>query len=242
MQELNDNENVMIGVFFFILFLLFGMMTYLVLKKGFSEINLIFSIATICFMGGSFLCSIDFFVHGKLIGAPPDPFGEILPLIGTLFYIWAPFGIFLSGKFILHGIDSYREIIPIGIFLFLIAVTGLFLTTSGGLVILEGTTPTRGTWYGTIVISLVLIVAIYYYSQIYQKAPDLRNELTFLIGGILLGIVSLLSVLFSKGDPNLLPSEFSTPFLILINVGILISAFAFTNIPQTLHLSKEMKS
>jgi hypothetical protein len=101
------------------------------------------------------------------------------------------------------------------------------------LVILEGTTPGRGTWYGTIVISIILIASLYYYIKIYQKSPDLRDQLSFLIGGIILGIVSLGSVLVSTGDLNILPMEFSPVFLVLINVGILISAFAFTNIPHS---------
>jgi hypothetical protein len=225
------NENTMLGLFFFALFLLFGLMTFLVLKKGTSEINLIFSISTISFMFGSLLCSIDFFVLANVIG--PPPLADILPIIGTLFYLWAPIGIFLSAKFILHGIDSYKEPVPIILVVFLLGVSGLFLFTSGGLVILEGTTPGRGTWYGTIVISIILIASLYYYIKIYQKSPDLRDQLSFLIGGIILGIVSLGSVLVSTGDLNILPMEFSPVFLVLINVGILISAFAFTNIPHS---------
>ncbi|MHA2339384.1 MAG: hypothetical protein ACXACX_18930 [Candidatus Hodarchaeales archaeon] len=212
------NENIVLGIFFFILFLLFGLMTYLVLKKGTSEINLIFSISTISFMFGSLLCSIDFFVIADVIG--PPPLADILPVLGTLFYLWAPIGIFLSAKFILHGIDSYKEPVPIILVIFLLGVSGLFLFTSGGLVILEGTSPGRGTWYGTIVISIILIA-------------DLRDQLSFLIGGIILGIASLTSVLISTGDLNILPMEFSPVFLVLINVGILISAFAFTNIPHS---------
>jgi hypothetical protein len=228
---LQFNEYSILGIFFLLLFLLFGLMTYLVLRKGTSEINLIFSFATIAFMLGSFLCAIDFFAVGGLIGTPP--LADILPVIGTLLYLWAPLGIFLSAKFILHGLDSYKEIVPIAVILFLAGITVLFLTTSGGLVILENTTPGRGTWFGTIVISIVLAIGLYYYLKIYQKAPDLRDQLLFLIGGIGLGLISLITVLFSSGDPQLLPMEFNWPFLVLINVGILIAAFAFTNIPHT---------
>ena len=233
MQTISEDN--ILGFFFFILAVLFGIMTYLVLRKGKSEINITFSLATIAFMLGSLLCSLDFFAKAGTL--PLFSGFEILGNIGTLLYLWAPFGIFLASKLILHGTDSYKEIVPIAVFVFLIGVTFIFVFTSdilGITPIVTGTTPSKGTWFGTIVISVVLIVSLYYYFKIYQKSPDLRNQLSFLIGGIILGIFSLASVLLSTNDPDLLPMEFDAIFLSMINIGILISSFAFTNIPDNL--------
>lgn len=235
-----NNELLAIGIFFGLLGILFLIMTYFVLRNGMTEINIVFSVSTLLFALGSFLCSMDF--SNRAIFNPPLNLPSFIPDIGTLAYLWAPLGILFAGKFILHGIRSWKEITSLGILGLFILITIIYIVSIAQPILINATGPTRGTWFGTIVISFALLIALFEYFQIYTIASDLRLQISYLLGGIMLGILGLFAVLFSSGNVNVLPQEFQPEFALLINVGVLLAAFSFTNIPQHLRINLGLKS
>src|SRR3989304_5551221 len=98
--------NLVAGMFFNLLLILFLVMLYLVFKKSRSEPSIAFSIAIVAFIIGSLFCALDFYSRAGILSNIVLP-GDYMGLIGTLAYLWAPFGIFIAAKFILHGVQSW---------------------------------------------------------------------------------------------------------------------------------------
>jgi hypothetical protein len=73
-----------------------------------------------------------------------------------------------------------------------------------------------------------------------SDSPELRSKILSLILGLIIGVIGVISAFLSSNDPFLLPMEFTSPSGLVINIGLLLTALAFTNIPDKLRNSREV--
>ncbi|MFW9856347.1 MAG: hypothetical protein ACFFFG_14940 [Candidatus Thorarchaeota archaeon] len=212
--------DILMGSFFGILGIAFTLLTLLILRSNRNQINLTFGFSTILFGVSSFICMLAFYGFQA----------EALGFIGNIIMIWAPTAIFFAGKLILDGRDgAYRSPLAIVVFgaylLFTIAYALLYFSASFQL--------SRSVLVGALIVSVALVLSAYVFGQIYQvsaDSPDVRNKILFLILGLVIGFIGIISAFLSTND-ILVPMTFASVSGLVINIGILLAGLAFTNIP-----------
>lgn len=213
----------LMSFFFAVLGVLFFLFTGLVLRHNRNAINLTFGFSTIFFGISSFLCVLAFM--GIQV--------EVLGFTGNVIMIWAPLGMFLAGKLILDGRDGWKRA-------FSISVVVVFILITMGYTILyfvEGLKLSRSVFTGALIVSIALALTGYVFTQVFLESsdsPELRRKITFLLIGIGVGIIGVISAVLSSNDPFILPMELASVSGLIINIGIFTATLSFTNIPDML--------
>jgi hypothetical protein len=212
--------DVLMASFFGILGVAFTILTWLILRASRNEINLTFGLSTILFGVSSFFCMLAFL----------DFSTAEIGFIGNIIMIWAIVPIFFSGKLILEGrAGAFKNPLSLVVFggylLFTVGYAVLYFTQDFPL--------SRSVLVGALIVSIALALSAYVYFQIYQASadsPEMRNKILFLILGLVIGFVGIISAFLSTND-IIVPMDFATPSGLVINIGLFLAALAFTNIP-----------
>lgn len=147
-------------------------------------------------------------------------------------YLWSPIGIYLAAVTIRHGFHAYREPMSILVFVVFIVISFVFIATT-----IFPDPPNRQIWYGTILLSGIMTLIAYQYYKIMIEVPEIKNQIQFLLLGIIVGGIGLILALSSSNfNPQVLPMEFEGIAGATINFGVLIASFAFTSIPDKLRI------
>ncbi|UCE12304.1 MAG: hypothetical protein JSV04_08885 [Candidatus Heimdallarchaeota archaeon] len=215
--------DLLMGAFFATLGVSFSILTWLVLRHSRNTINLTFGFSTVLFAISSFFCALAY--SGFQF--------EVVGFIGNVIMIWAPLGMFLAGKLILDGRLAYKS--PLSIVVFIIF---LFITVSYGvLYFIDDFQLSRSVFTGALIVSFALILTGYVFGQVYLESadsPELRTKIAFLMAGVAIGISGVISAVLSSNDPFVLPMELASVSGLVINIGLLVTALAFTSIPEKL--------
>jgi hypothetical protein len=215
--------DIVMGAFFALLGVLFLLFTWLVLRHSRNNINLTFSFSTIAFSISSFLCALAYMGFQALY----------VGFVGNIIMIWAPLGMFIAGKLILDGQNGWKSplsLVVLGSFLLITIVYSV-------LYFVQSVQLSRSVLTGAVIVSVALVLTAYVFTKIFLESPDspeLRSKISFLIVGIGIGIVGVISAVLSSNDPFVLPMQFASVSGLIINIGLLVSTLAFTNLPEKL--------
>lgn len=215
--------DVLMGSFFGILGFAFTFLTWLILRHNRNEINITFGLSTTLFGVSSFICSLAYF----------GVVAEILGFIGNVIMIWAPLGMFFAGKLILDGRDAaFKSKFSISVFggylVFTVAYALLYFDQSFQL--------GRSVLVGALIVAIALALSAFVFTQVYRESsdnPEMRNKILFLIFGLAIGFIGIVSAFLSTND-IFVPMQFASVSGLVINLGLLLTALAFTNIPVRL--------
>jgi hypothetical protein len=178
----------------------------------------------------SFICAVAFFGF------------EHIGYVGNLIMFWAPVGILISGMLIIYGKPAgYKHPLTIAVFSGFAVLSLTYIANilaNGKLIPLLDTVNVT-----SFLISVLLLFAIGVYLKVYRLVPDSRQKIIFLICGMFITIVGLMGLVATSPN-NVLgihgAMELQPYFGITVNIGILVAAIAFTNIPARLELKTTM--
>ena len=217
-----------ISAFFGLIGILFIILAFLLLRKGINEINFFFILGVIALAISSFICMLAFG------GFMPNDLKDGAGIFGNILMFWAPVFFFISGMIILYGstvLKTFKSLPSYVVF----GLTGLYLIITL-IYVLGGFELSRALVAGASVLVFGLLVNIIIYYLVYKEIPEQRNNLTFLLLGMIVSVVAVVIQVASNPTQGLfiLPMEFDAIPGFMINAGILIFTLAFTSIPREL--------
>ena len=191
---------------------LFFLVTFLVLRKSRTNVNISFALGSFFFGLGTLLAGLGYF----------DSSLEYLWTYATICITLGPSGYFIAGKFIVDGDKSFRSLETYIVLLIeTLSVIGIFL-------FYDKYSVNDSTKIWDFVLVIILIFCTYQFYKVYEIAPALHIKLQFLLFGLLISIISLsinLVVLFITNEGTLLRT--SIPVL-----GEIMVVLSFTSIPE----------
>ncbi|MFX0091216.1 MAG: hypothetical protein ACFFBD_05585 [Candidatus Hodarchaeota archaeon] len=215
-----------LAILYYLLSLLFIILTLILLKKSTSLINKIFATSTILY-----------FLFGIVMGTQRlelfAPWGQdlLLNLLSNFLFVVAPLGMMFSAYMIVDG--EYRlKSYPLWIFAVIYTIAG-FLTWIFRFIFPIFDEPFNLNFFNfliNVVGSVPLILSTIQYGRLIRETEQFRNQLYILIVGFIIAIIGLL--LFAiLALMNAI--AFQAGSMVVIVVGLVISIVAFIYRPTT---------
>ena len=194
-----------------ILFLLF--MSFLVLKKSTSIVNIYFVFTPIIF---------SIMIFSVLM----NNYLSIPAVITEILYIIAPLGILFSSWYIFHGnnlFKHYPNLIFLAVYLSYLVIMVAFINDELYKNLIFS--------FDHLIIVLPFSLAIINFIKLIKESPDQKGQIRFLIVGLLINIIGFII----RGVVQFLSNVESIEGLIITLIGIILVLFAFRSIDQTKH-------
>ncbi len=201
-----------------ILSVLFVVVTYLVLRKSRTNVNVSFAIGSFLFGLGTFLAGLGYY----------DPSYQYLWTYATVGITLGPCGYFIAGKLIVDGDKTFRSAETY--ILLLIAL----VSTIGILYTYPRYSVNDSTKIWDTVLVIILLFCSYEYYKVYNIVPELQKKILFLLLGLILAIIGLvinLFVLYITNEGTLLRTTVPV-------IGQILVALSFTSIPAGFRKAK----
>jgi hypothetical protein len=134
---------------------------------------------------------------------------------------------------ILHGTNSWKNLNML-IFILVYVLLDFFILFGTQLIgiTLEFTNLIQIAMF---LIAIGFFSDFYVFRNVYNKVPDIRPKIRFLLVGFLLGIVGLvLDVILSSLVSDITPGSTGIFFMV---IGMILSMLSFTNIPELVKIS-----
>lgn len=198
--------------------ILFFFVTFLVLRKSRTNVNIAFAIGSMFFGIGTFLAGLGYY----------DSSLQYLWTFATMGITLGPSGYFIAGKLIVDGDKTFKSIETyIVILIEVVSVVGIYILYD-----FNNLDNSTKLWDSVLVI--ILIFCAYEYYRVYSIVPELQKKLLFLLFGLVIAIIGLsvnLVILFVTNDGTLLRT--TIPVL-----GEIMVVLSFTSIPDGFRKAK----